>query len=116
MITIYGIPNCNTIKKTRSWFEQHHIPYSFHDYRKDGITREKLRAWCREVNWEKLLNRQSTSWRKLDPETQAGITTAAKAITVLLEHPTLIKRPVIEKDDSIVQVGFDEEMMEKVFL
>jgi len=116
MITIYGIPNCNTIKKTRTWFEQHHIPYNFHDYRKEGISKKQLNNWCREKGWEKLLNKQSTSWRKLDPETQAGITSAAKAIAIFLEHPTLIKRPVIEQDGNIVQVGFDEEMMEKMLL
>ncbi len=109
MITIYGIPNCDTIRKTRNWFERHHIPYCFHDYRKDGITKEKLRTWCREENWEKLLNKQSVSWRKLSPEVQGAIISATKAIPILLQNPTMIKRPVIEKDGNIIQVGFNEE-------
>jgi arsenate reductase len=116
MVTIYGIPNCDTIKKTKTWFDQHHIPYSFHDYRKDRISKQHLQKWCKQMGWEQVLNKKSTSWRNLDAETQSGITSAAKAIAVLLEHPTLIKRPVIERDGIIVQIGFNKEALESLFL
>lgn len=109
-IDIYGIPNCDTIKKTLEWFRKNKIDVNFHDYKKEGITRSKLQAWSKEVGWETLLNRKGTTWRKIDPVVQAGITNATAAIKLMAEQTSLIKRPVIETEKGVI-VGFDENII-----
>lgn len=108
MYTVYGIPNCDTVKKARTWFEKKKIPYVFHDYKKEGITATKLKQWCAQSGWETILNKKGTTWRKLDEVTQASVTTEKAAIKLLAENTSAIKRPVIEKGDALVIVGFDE--------
>jgi arsenate reductase (glutaredoxin) len=113
MIKIYGIPNCDTMKKARQWLTGHGIDYAFHDYKKDGVDEKRLRRWVKQVGWENLLNRRGTTWRKLDPAVTADIDEAG-AIQVMLENPSIIKRPVLEYGKSL-QVGFKAEEYTRIF-
>lgn len=116
MYIVYGIPNCNSVQKARTWLNQHNIPYEFHDYKKSGITKTRLNSWSKQLGWENLLNKKGTTWRGLDEETQNSITTQALAVKLLTEHTSIIKRPIIELNDSIVAIRFDEAEYQKVFL
>ena len=107
MITVYGIPNCDTIKKTQDWLKKNKIDYRFHDYKKEGISKEKLSAWCKKAGWEVLLNKKSTTWKALSPEEQQAVTNDASAIKVMMKNNSIIKRPVIEKGD-VILVGFND--------
>lgn len=91
---MYGIKNCDTIKKARAWLEARGVAYAFHDYKSAGIDRARLEGWCREVGWEPLFNRAGTTFRKL-PESDKADLTEAKALALMLAHPSLIKRPVL---------------------
>jgi arsenate reductase len=113
MITVYGIPSCDTMKKARTWLDKNHIEYSFHDYKKLGITKAKLKEWCKQVEWDILLNRRGTTWRKLDDDTKAGINKTT-AIDIMAENTSIIKRPVIETD-SVLLVGFSEDEYNNAF-
>ncbi|QHI98022.1 Spx/MgsR family RNA polymerase-binding regulatory protein [Xylophilus rhododendri] len=106
MTTIYGIPNCDTVKKARSWLGEHLQDARFHDFRKDGLTAEQVARWYAAVG-DKLLNRKGTTWRGLDAAAQASAADAAGAQALALAHPALIKRPVMEWPDGAVTVGFD---------
>lgn len=106
-ITIYGIPNCDSIKKTIHFLQAKKITFNFHDYKKVGITKSKLQSWCKLAGWETILNKKGTTWRKLDKTVQDKITNQASAIALMLEHNSLIKRPVIEAGHNII-IGFDE--------
>lgn len=108
MYIVYGIPNCETVRKTTDWLKQHKTAFEFHDYKKSGISAEKLKQWCEQVGWETLLNKKGTTWRGLSAEAQAKITTAKQAIKLMAEHTSSIKRPVIEKNGKIITVGFKE--------
>lgn len=105
-ITLYGIPNCDTVKKARSWLAEQGLAYDFHDFKKQGVPAERLPAWMAAVGWEKLLNRQGTTWRKLDEAVKAQAQDAASAAAVMVEHPSVIKRPVVEWPEGQVTVGF----------
>lgn len=107
MITVYGIPNCDTVKKARAWLASRNVTYTFHDFKKQGVPAERLSAWQKSVGWEKLLNRQGTTWRKLELHLQAATTDAASAQTLMLANPSVIKRPVVDWGTGIT-VGFDE--------
>lgn len=109
MLILYGIPNCDTVKKAMKWLTAHQISYQFHDYKQAGITSARLKAWCGQVGWETLLNKKSTTWRELDPLVQAATTTEAKAIKLMAVHTSSIKRPVIERDGQVLLVGFQEK-------
>jgi arsenate reductase len=104
---IYGIPNCDTMKKARAWLESHGVAYEFHDYKKAGIERSKLEAWLKAVGWEVLLNRAGTTFRKLPESARSGLT-EAKATRLMLEQPSMIKRPVLERGKTLL-VGFSPE-------
>lgn len=106
MYTLYGISNCDTIKKARRWLEQHDIAYQFHDYKKAGIDQETLTSWCRELGYETLLNTRGTTWRKLG-DSDKNAMNEAKAIDLMQTHTSLIKRPVMDTGKSRL-VGFDE--------
>ena len=110
-LILYGIPNCDTVKKARNWLGEHHIAYQFHDFKKDGVPLDHLQRWIQAVGWEKVLNRQGTTWRKLSPAEQAVVSDAASAATLLLANPSAIKRPVVEWSDAPadVTVGFKAE-------
>jgi len=105
---VYGIPNCNTVKKSVDWLKSNDLNFEFHDYKKEGITKEKLQEWSKEFGWEKLVNKKGTTWRALGPEQQQKIINESSAIDLMVEKPSIIKRPVIELGDKLV-VGFDEE-------
>ena len=109
IIRVYGIPNCDTVKKARAWLTEQGLDYAFHDFKKLGVPAEKLPAWIEAVGWEKLTNRQGTTWRKLDPAVQASVTDAASAAAVLQAHVSVIKRPVVEWSDGRTTVGFKAE-------
>jgi Spx/MgsR family transcriptional regulator len=102
--TIYGIKNCDTMKKARTWLDEHGVKYQFHDYKISGIDRERLEAWSKQVGWEVLLNRAGTTFRKL-PESQRADLTERKAIALMMEQPSMIKRPVLEQGARLL-VGF----------
>jgi len=105
-IQLYGIPNCDTVKKARKWLDAQSIDYTFHDYKKEGADTAKLAAWSDEAGWEVLLNKRGTTFRKLDDEAKADID-REKAIALMAEHPSMIKRPVVEHAGGIL-VGFKE--------
>ncbi len=108
MITLYGIPNCDTVKKARAWLSAQALPYHFHDFKKAGVPADRLAAWSTALGWEKLLNRQGTTWRKLDTATQASVVDAASAQAVMQAHASTIKRPVVEWGTATT-VGFSPE-------
>ena len=112
-ITIYGIRNCDTMKKARAWLEKHSVAYDFHDYKAAGIDRGRLESWARAVGWETLLNRAGTTFRKLDEDAKEGLT-EAKAIALMLEQPSMIKRPVLAVGGKLL-VGFKPDQYEKSF-
>lgn len=113
MTTLYGIPNCDTVKKARAWLAERGQDAAFHDYKKQGIARETLERWVSAVGWEALLNRGGTTFRKLAEADKAGID-RDKAIALMLAHPSLIKRPVVEHDGG-VSVGFSGERWAELF-
>lgn len=109
-ITVYGIANCDTVKKARAWLTAQGLAHHFHDFKKLGVPADRLALWIDQAGWEKLLNRQGTTWRKLDPATQATAQDAASASALMREHSSTIKRPVVEwrqGDRLQVSVGFD---------
>lgn len=103
-VTIYGIKNCDTMKKARAWLDAHGVAYAFHDYKTSGIDAAHLKAWASKVGWEVLLNRAGTTFRKLDEADKADID-EAKALRLMQEHTSVIKRPVLEADGALL-VGF----------
>lgn len=112
-VTIYGIRNCDTMKKARSWLEEHDIAYQFHDYKTVGIDRAHLQTWTKEAGWVSVLNRAGTTFRKL-PEADRDNLDEGKAITLMLAQPSMIKRPVIEADDRLL-IGFKPEVYTSFF-
>jgi arsenate reductase len=110
-IKIYGIKNCDTMKKARAWLEQRGIVYAFHDYKSEGIERGLLEGWARDVGWEALLNRAGMTFRKL-PEKDKEALTERKAITLMLAQPSMIKRPVLDVGGELL-IGFKPEIYEK---
>jgi arsenate reductase (glutaredoxin) len=107
-ITIYGIKNCDTVKKARAWLEQHGVDYVFHDYKTEGIERERLEQWCKKVGWETLLNRAGTTFRKLSESEKTNID-VRKAIALMMAQPSMIKRPVLDLGGGKPLVGFAPE-------
>jgi len=110
---IYGISNCDTVKKAKNWLDSHNIDYQFHDFRKDGINKDIINGWLNTVAWDKILNKRSTSWRNLDASTQQAIN-ATNVVDLLVENPTLIKRPVLDVND-IITVGFNSDTYQGIF-
>jgi Spx/MgsR family transcriptional regulator len=106
-ITLYGIPNCDTVKRARAWLQQHGRAAAFHDFKKSGVPAQRLDAWLDAVGWERLLNRQGTTWRKLGDEVRAAVHDAASAGRLMRDQASVIKRPVVEWPDGAVTVGFD---------
>lgn len=106
MTTIYGIPNCDTMKKAFAWLAEQRIDYVFHDYKKSGIDSGRLHAWSKALGWKTLLNTRGTTWRKLSAEEQ-DVTTQSKAVQLMQTYPSLIRRPVVETDGGQLLVGFE---------
>jgi arsenate reductase (glutaredoxin) len=107
-LTLYGIPNCNTVKKARDWLAEHQINYTFHDFKKQGVSTVLLQRWLTQHPHEKLMNRAGLTWRGLDETTKASIVDNASAIALMSEKSSLIKRPILEKDGQILALGFSE--------
>jgi Spx/MgsR family transcriptional regulator len=110
MNIVYGIPNCDTVKRARAWFTEHAAPYQFHDFKKLGVPADKLPRWLSELGWERVLNRSGTTWRKLDDEAKAAVVDAASACALMLANPSVIKRPIVEWADGQLTVGFSPEI------
>jgi len=110
-VTIYGIKNCDTMKKARAWLDRRGVAYAFHDYKAAGIARGRLEGWAREVGWETLLNRAGTTFRKLPEEQKDGLT-EKKALALMLAQPSMIRRPVLEVGGRLI-VGFKPDTYEK---
>jgi arsenate reductase (glutaredoxin) len=107
-ITLYGIPNCDTVKKARTWLDAHGIAYAFHDYKKAGADAAQLARWCDTAGWEMVLNRAGTTFKKLGDGDKAGLN-QTKAVALMLAQPSMIKRPVVEHDGGLL-VGFKPDI------
>jgi len=110
-ITIYGIKNCDTMKKARAWLDSQRVAYTFHDYKIEGIEKDQLKSWCDELGWEALLNRAGTTFRKLPDSDREGLN-ERKAIALMLAQPSMINRPVLDLDGKLL-VGFKPEIYAK---
>lgn len=109
MLEVYGIKNCNTVKKALDWLSNNGIAYNFHDFKKEPATLAKLQEWQKFTPWESLVNKKGTTWKKLSTEEQATVINASAANVVLLKNNSMIKRPIIELGDNIL-LGFDEKI------
>ena len=109
MITLYGIPNCDTVKKARVWLSTRDLAYQFHDFKKQGVPEPQLDTWLKAVGWETLVNRKGTTWRQLDDAAKAAVTDTSSARALVLAHPSVVKRPVVEWVDGVITVGFTAE-------
>jgi len=110
---IYGIKNCDTVKKTLNWLDQHNLKYEFHDFKKLGVEKEKLKEWAGQVGYEALLNKKGTTWKKLDPEVQNAISSEDAAFGLMQEKTSVIKRPVLEADGKIM-LGYNESLLNEL--
>jgi arsenate reductase (glutaredoxin) len=107
-LKLYGIPNCNTVKKARDWLEENQIAYEFHDFKKQGVSAALLEIWLTQIPREQLINRAGLTWRGLQSSVKEGIVDNASAIALMQEKTSVIKRPIIEKNGKIICLGFDE--------
>lgn len=112
---LYGIPNCNTVKKARDWLEQRQIAYEFHDFKKQGISAEHLSLWLSQYPETSLINRAGLTWRGLDEATKKSIVDEASAIALMMEKTSVIKRPILEKDSKIMALGYSEAEYQSLF-
>jgi arsenate reductase (glutaredoxin) len=113
MIILYGIPNCDTVKKARAWLADHGKSHEFHDFKKLGVPAAELARWADALGWESLLNRKGTTWRKLDPADQAAVQDSASAQALMRAQSSVIKRPVVDWGGGDLTVGFDQQTWEK---
>src|SRR5437660_1211168 len=113
-ITLYGIKNCDTVRKARAWLDDHRIAHAFHDYKAASIDLASLERWCKSFGWEKVLNRAGTTFRALPASDQQDLT-EAKAISLMLVQPSLIKRPILVRDRTALAVGFKPETYSEIF-
>ena len=113
-IKVYGIPNCDTVKKATDWLNKQFIPFEFHDYKKEGITASKLKEWCKLKSWEIIFNKRSSTWKEVMAAHEGLVNNQAEAIQIMQHHTSIIKRPVIEINGDLI-VGFDEnEYIQKI--
>jgi len=113
---LYGIPNCNTVKKARTWLEAHNIAYEFHDFKKHGVTQTLLSGWLKQIGWQKLLKKTGPTWGQLPDEVKTSIEDDATALGLMLEKPNIIKRPVLERNGIVLAAGFNETDYDKLDL
>lgn len=113
---LYGIPNCDTVKKARAFLTQRGIAYTFHDFKKQGVDAALLSGWLAQVGWQKLLKKTGPTWARLPQETKDGVRDDASALQLMLQHPNIIKRPVLERDGQVLATGFSETDYEKLGL
>ncbi|MBE9461109.1 ArsC family reductase [Dyadobacter subterraneus] len=117
MFTVYGIPNCNTVKKARTWLDEKGIAYTFHDYKKKGITEEKITGWFQFFPWEKLVNKAGTTWKQLSDEEKTSVIDEKSATKLMISKNSVIKRPLIEDaSGKALTLGFSETEFERAFL
>ena len=112
---LYGIPNCNTVKKARTWLDEQGVAVEFHDFKKQGLSTELAKHWLQQAGWEKLINRSGMTWRGLPDATKSGIKSNASALPLMLEKPSVIKRPLLEQDGKLLHVGFDADAYAQIF-
>ncbi len=112
---VYGIKNCNTVKKSLDWLSKNKVEYEFHDYKKLGISAMKLKEWINQVGWESLVNKKGTTWRQLTEYEKGQVTNQIAAIGLMTEMNSVIKRPLIEDEGKVLVLGFDEDEYKKVF-
>ena len=112
---LYGIPNCTTVKKAREWLASHDIAVEFHDFKKQGVSEELALRWLKQMPWDVLVNRKGTTWRTLDDTQKAAVTDSTSALLLMLDKPSVIKRPLLERDGKLLHVGFDEAAYRKIF-
>lgn len=113
MTILYGIPNCDTVKKARTWLDARGTTYTFHDFKKAGLDAATVATWLRDVPWETLVNRKGTTWRNLDDAQKTAVTDDASAIALMLQSPSVIKRPVLHIDGK-THVGFSEQLYQQI--
>lgn len=121
-IRLFGIPNCDTVKKARTWLEQQAIPFEFHNFKKDGLTQAQVEVWLQKIELDTLINRKGTTWRALSDEQKSRANERADAIALILENPSLVKRPVLQINGSEahppvlhVGVGFNDQQYQTIF-
>ena len=112
--TLYGIPNCDQVKKARNWLDGHDHAFIFHDFKKAGLSSSIVEGWLKQVSWETLVNKKGTTWRALSDEQKAGVIDAQSATALMLASPSVIKRPVLVTD-SVIQVGFADDIYQQIF-
>jgi arsenate reductase (glutaredoxin) len=112
--TLYGIPNCDTVKKARTWLAEQGHDFTFHDFKKQGIERAAVAQWLTQIDWATLVNRKGTTWRNLPDERKAAVTDGASALELILENPSVVKRPVLDRDGQF-SVGFSAPQYQELF-
>jgi arsenate reductase len=113
---LYGIPNCNTVKKARAWLAENGLAVQFHDFKKDGVDSALIEGWLQQMPWEKLVNRAGMTWRGLSDEAKAAVHDNASAAALMLDKTSVIRRPVLVKDGKILSLGFDETTYRKLLI
>jgi arsenate reductase len=116
MLKVYGIPNCDTVKKSLDLIKSKDVIYEFHNYKKDGITIEKLNSWIKQVPLDQLVNKKGTTYKALSDEEKTALENPKTAAKVLVEKTSVIKRPLLEKDEKILAIGFDKELFDKLLM
>jgi arsenate reductase (glutaredoxin) len=112
---LYGIPNCNTVKKARDWLDSHGVAYEFHDFKKQGLDSKTAENWLTQSPWEKLVNRAGMTWRNLGDAEKSAVTDNASAMNLMLSKTSVIKRPILEEGNKILALGFDETIYQQIF-
>jgi Spx/MgsR family transcriptional regulator len=111
---LYGIPNCDTVKKARVWLETHGVEYQFHDFKKHGVTEAMISGWLKQIGWQKLLKKTGPTWGKLPDEVKASIKDDASALALMLDKPNVIKRPILERNGKVLATGFNTTDYENI--
>jgi arsenate reductase len=114
-VTLYGIPNCDTVKKARTWLDANSVAYTFHDFKKAGLDAALVSTWLKDLPWDVLVNRKGTTWRGLSDERKASITDNASATALMVELPSIVKRPVLQANGQATQVGFTDALYQQIF-
>jgi arsenate reductase (glutaredoxin) len=113
-LIVYGIKNCDTVKKALTWLDDNKVSYTFHDYKSKGITDAKLKEWAKQIGWESLVNKKGMTWRQLDDKVKDQVTNASSAINLMKEKTSVIKRPLLEKENTVLALGFDPMALERI--